>query len=125
MDNVSVTEHSNHSVLSQNQSPRICAPAKCRDVSSKQLKETYKERVSKQADPLTSLPLSPAVHTVVVQNAREKTRKEREEVDGVHQKGRESEIGFKHTQAGIACQNTLPSSNWVIFDTLYRMVPAY
>lgn len=24
---------------------------------------------------------------------------------------------FKHTPPGSACQNTLPSSNWVIFDT--------
>lgn len=61
VDNVSVTERSNHSVLSQNQSPRICSLAKCQDVYSKQLKETYKERVSRQADPVTSLPLSPSV----------------------------------------------------------------
>lgn len=31
---------------------------------------------------------------------------------------------FKHTPLG-ACQNTLPSSNWVIFDTPYHTVPAY
>lgn len=61
MDNVSVTERSNHSVLSQNQSPRICTLAKGWDVSSKQLKETYKERVSRQANLVTFLPLSPTV----------------------------------------------------------------
>lgn len=130
MDNVSVTEHSNHSVLSQNQSPRIYAAAECQDVYSKQLKETYKERVSRKAYPLTSLPLSPATHMVVahkVQNVRgKKDRKERKGRMCIPKKGRKVKDGsFKHTQAGTACQNTLPSPNWVIFDTPYRMVPAY
>lgn len=31
----------------------------------------------------------------------------------------------KHTRAGSACQNTLQSFNWVIFDTPFHAVPAY
>lgn len=86
MDNVSVTEHSNHSVLSQNQSPRICTLAKCWYVCSKQLKEAYKERVSRQAEPVTSLPLSPTVSsTQRVENA-EKIQREAEEVKRAHQR---------------------------------------
>lgn len=100
----------------------------CRDVYSKQLKETYKERVSRQADPLTSLPLSHAVSSTWSRKCRGRDTKEKE-VDGVHQKLRKEEKvkdgSFKHTQAGIACQNTLPSSNWVIFDTPCCTVPAY
>lgn len=60
VDNVSVTGRSNHSVLSQNQSPRICTLPKCADVYSKRLKETYKGRMSRRANPVTFLPLSTA-----------------------------------------------------------------
>lgn len=33
------------------------------------------------------------------------------------EKEKGQKVSFKHTPPGSACQNTLPSSNWVIFDT--------
>lgn len=77
VDNVSVTERSNHSVLSQNQSPRICTLAKGWDVYSKQLKETYKERVSRQANLVTFLPLSPTVSSARSRKCRGIDREKR------------------------------------------------
>lgn len=84
MDNVSVTERSNHSVLSQNQSPRICTLAKGWDVYSKQLKETHKERMSRQANIVAFLPLSPT--------ARSTRRGERRGKDPA-KKGNGEEVG--------------------------------
>ena len=85
----------------------------------------HTKRVSRQADPLTSLPLSLDVRGKM-QRKRQNERKEFESVHQAERKGgKEKDGSFKHTRAGIACQNTLPSSNWVIFDTPFHTLPAY
>lgn len=51
------------------------------------------------------------------------------EIEGALLREREKKkarkVSFKHAPPGSACQNTLPSSNWVIFDTPYNTVPVY
>lgn len=58
VDNVSVSEHSNHSVPSRKQSFLVCMVAKYCEVHIKYLKDTYKKRMSRVAKVVTSLLLT-------------------------------------------------------------------
>lgn len=104
-DNASATKRSNHSVL-----PLISGCAQSVGMFTANSWETLPKRGGGRHSHLYHCTPAEA----------------KEGAADAQKKGREREHGrFKHTRAGIACQNILPSSNWVIFDTPCWTVPAY